>query len=239
MITDMEELRKVLSSWNISISEEKLDLFNHYYEELILWNSRINLTSITDKDDVILKHFADSIALLKYMDLSCRTILDVGTGAGFPGIPLCIMCEDCDITLMDSLNKRVSFLNHIIDDLGLSNIRAVHGRAEDLGHDPNYRERFDVVTSRAVANLCTLSEYSLPFVKINGMFVSYKSGNVSDEISEASESFRVLGGTLSETVSFVLPHSDITRTFVFIKKVNNTPDRFPRKAGLPSKKPIK
>ena len=232
----MERLRELLSVWNIDISDHQLDQFAMYYKLLISWNEKINLTSITDPDEVLLKHFLDSLALLRYIDISGKRVIDVGSGAGFPGIPLKIMCTQCDITLLDSLNKRVSFLNEVISVLGLTSINVVHGRAEDVGHDPLFRESFDCSVSRAVANLSTLSEYCLPFVNLNGVFISYKSGNVFDEVEDAGNAVSILGGFLSDVKEFVLPGSDIGRSLIMINKTGNTPERYPRKAGMPSKK---
>ena len=234
----MYDLKKNLALWNIDIDDEQLDTLDKYFDILILWNSRINLTSITAKEDVYSKHFADSICLLRYIDISGKSFLDVGSGAGFPGIPLKIMRPDCKMVLLDSLSKRVMFLNEVISELGLKKIKAVHGRAEDLARDAKFREKFDFVSSRAVANLSTLSEYCLPFVKIKGTFISYKSGNVDDEASAADKAVSVLGGSVRETEKFIIPGSAYERSFVFIDKIKNTPGTYPRKAGTPLKKPL-
>ncbi len=227
-----------LSQMNISISEEQLDLFERYYELLISWNEKINLTSITEKEDVYFKHFADSICVLKYMDLSDKKIIDIGTGGGFPGIPIKIMCPDARVTLLDSLQKRIGFLNEVISDLGLSDIEAVHGRAEDIAFEDRFREKYDTCVSRAVANLRTLSEYCLPFVNNSGFFISYKSGSIDEELTEAGNAISILGGQTDRTEKFSIPGTDYERSLVFIKKIKATDKKYPRKAGTPQRKPL-
>ena len=234
----MDRFISCLSQMNIDIDDEQLDLFERYYEMLISWNEKINLTSITDREDVYFKHFADSICILRYIDLSGKTVFDVGTGGGFPGIPIKIMCPECKVTLLDSLQKRVGFLNEVISSLELSGIQALHGRAEDVAFDKRFRESSDVCVSRAVANLRTLSEYCLPFVNKNGFFISYKSGSIDDELTEAGNAISVLGGQTDSVEKFSIPGTDYDRSLVFIKKIKNTDKRYPRKAGTPQKKPI-
>lgn len=234
----MDLLRECFEEFNIVFDDYNFDLFEKYYDLLISWNSKINLTSIVDKEDVIIKHFVDSVALLSFIDISNSSLLDVGTGAGFPGLPLKILCQNCLVTLVDSLNKRISFLDEVIDTLGLTGINTVHARAEDAAHDLKFRGCFDISVSRAVAGLNVLSEYCLPFVKNNGYFISYKSGNVDDEVAKAENAVRTLGGKIERIERFCLPHSDYERSLIFIKKVTDTPDRFPRKAGVPLKKPL-
>lgn len=237
----MDQFIKDLKEWNIVLSDEQLILFDKYMDLLLEWNEKINLTAITDIDEIYKKHFLDSLSLIKCIDdLGDKeyTLLDMGTGAGFPGIPLKIAFPNLKITLADSLNKRIDFLNIVIDELDLKDINAIHARAEELAHDEKYREQFDVVVSRAVANLSVLSEYCLPFVKVDGIFVSYKSGNSSEEISASKNAIGMLGGKLINTFDFMLPDSDYSRSNVYIKKIKSTEDRFPRKAGTPSKKPL-
>lgn len=237
----MDQFIKDLKEWNIVLSDEQLILFDKYKDLLLEWNEKINLTAITDIDEIYKKHFLDSLSLIKCIDdLGDKeyTLLDMGTGAGFPGIPLKIAFPNLKITLADSLNKRIDFLNVVIDELGLKGINAIHARAEELAHDEKYREQYDVVVSRAVANLSVLSEYCLPFVKVDGTFVSYKSGNSSEEITASKNAIGMLGGKLINTFDFILPDSDYSRSNVYIKKIKSTEDRFPRKAGTPSKKPL-
>lgn len=233
---------KDLKEFDITLNEKQMEQFIKYYELLNEWNSFMNLTAITEFDEVMKKHFADSVSLIKAIpELKEKKlrIIDVGTGAGFPGIPLKIAFPNLDIVLLDSLNKRVSFLQEVISSLGLQKIEAIHGRAEDLARKEGYREGFDICVSRAVANLTTLSEYCLPFVKINGNFVSYKSEKISQEYEDAKEALFVLGGSFYKQVEFMLPSSDIYRNLFMIKKIKKTPGKFPRKAGIPSKEPIR
>ena len=237
----MNQFVNDLKEWNIVLSDEQLILFERYKDLLLEWNQKINLTAITDIDEIYKKHFLDSLSLIKCIDNLGNvsyTLLDMGTGAGFPGIPLKIAFPNLNITLADSLNKRIDFLNLVIDELKLSNIKAIHARAEELGHDSDYREKYDLVVSRAVANLSVLSEYCIPFVKVDGMFVSYKSGNSSEEINSSKNAVGMLGGKIVNTVDFILPGSDFSRSNVCIKKIKPTEERFPRKAGTPSKKPL-
>ena len=234
----MELLRSCLSEWNIGIDRKQEDLFLRYYDLLIEWNNKINLTAITDKDDVIIKHFTDSISILKYIDPAKKTIIDIGTGAGFPGIPIKIICPSCKVVLLDSLNKRIGFLNEVISSLGLSDIECIHGRAEDIAKDSDHREKYDIVVSRAVSRLNILSEYCLPFVNIDGLFISYKSGSIDEELEEASGAVLKLGGSMGSVERFRLPNSDLERSLVIIKKTGHTMDKYPRKAGVPERKPL-
>ena len=199
----------------------------------------MNLTAITEFEDVLEKHFLDSIAVARFVDMTGDlSVIDLGTGAGFPGMPLKIMFPNLKITLADSLNKRILFLNEVIDALGLEGVTTVHGRAEDLAADQNYREKYDYCVSRAVANLSTLSEYCLPFVKVGGSFISYKSGEIEEELSAAKKAIFLLGGQVKEVIPFRLDGTDINRSFVMIEKVKKTPKAYPRKSGIPSKKPL-
>lgn len=232
-----DTFKRELEKLEISISEEQLEQFISYYEMLIEKNKVMNLTAITDFDEVIEKHFIDSLNLFRFANLKAdKTIIDMGTGAGFPGIPLKIAFPNLKITLADSLNKRILFLNDVISELGLADIDTVHGRAEDLAKDKTYRENYDICVSRAVANLSTLSEYCLPFVKIGGQFISYKSGDCDEEITNAKSAIFLLGGRLNQIQKFEI--NDNSRSFVIIDKVNGTSKQYPRKAGLPSKKPL-
>lgn len=241
MEKQLEIFEKDLKQLHLELSKKQILQFISYYELLIDWNSRMNLTAITEFEDVLKKHFIDSLSLISAVsDLAQKQydLIDVGTGAGFPGIPLKIAFPNLKITLLDSLNKRIQFLNEVICKLELQDIEAVHGRAEDFAKQDQFRERFDLCVSRAVANLATLSEYCIPFVKPGGFFISYKSEKVNVELEEAKKAISVLGGSFQKNIEFLLPHSDITRNFIVIQKKNKTPLKYPRKAGLPSKEPI-
>lgn len=229
----LEELKSI----QVELSEKQLEQFRIYYEMLVEKNKVMNLTGITEWDEVLEKHFLDSISLIRAIDLNKElTVMDMGTGAGFPGIPLKIAFPKLKVTLADSLNKRVLFLQEVIDELGLEEIEAIHGRAEDLAQDKSYREQYDLSVSRAVANLSTLSEYCLPFVKIGGQFISYKSGECEEEVVASKSAVFLLGGKISDTIKFELGESG--RSFIIIDKVKGTPKTYPRKAGTPSKKPL-
>ena len=235
----MERLREKAAAFGIKLSDHQLDQFETYYEMLVEKNKVMNLTAITEKNEVIDKHFADSLALIKSgVSLTGQKILDIGTGAGFPGIPLKIAFPELEIVLLDSLNKRIKFLNEVIEALGLEKITAIHGRAEDYAKDAAYREKYDLCVSRAVANLATLSEYCLPYVKVGGMFIPYKSGEIDEEVKGSKKAVKVLGGEIEDVVKFELPGTDIGRSFVKIHKVKNTAKKYPRKAGMPSREPI-
>ena len=235
-----ELMREELSEFSIELSEHQLHQFYQYFELLVEWNKVMNLTAITELEDVVTKHFVDSLSLVKAVsDLSDEKILDMGTGAGFPGIPLKIAFPELKITLLDSLNKRINFLNEVIGQLQLGEIQAVHGRAEDYGRDKLYREQYDYCVSRAVANLSTLSEYCMPYVKIGGAFIPYKSGKIEEELNQAKGAVKLLGGKIEEVVTFVLPKTDVERSFVIVRKTEGTSKKYPRKAGLTSKEPMK
>lgn len=236
---DLTRFENGLSSIGISLDDKQITQFMKYYELLVEWNGFMNLTAITEFDDVCLKHFVDSLSLCKVVDCNKKlNVIDVGTGAGFPGIPLKIAFPELEITLLDSLGKRVKFLDEVISQLGLSGISAIHGRAEDYAKPDKLREHFDVCVSRAVANLSTLSEYCLPYVKKGGCFVSYKSEKVQEESEKAKRAIQILGGKVEKQEEFTLPDSDIYRNLFVIRKVDITPKKYPRKAGLPSKEPI-
>ena len=234
-----EIFEKGLEQLRIFLNEKQIQQFIEYYEILVEWNKVMNLTAITDYEEVIAKHFLDSLALVKVCDLSGKKkVIDIGTGAGFPGIPLKIAFPELEIVLLDSLNKRIKFLNEVIEKLGLKNIRTIHGRAEDFAKHKEYRESFDLCVSRAVANLSTLSEYCLPYVKIEGNFIPYKSGKIDEEISQGEKAIKILGGKISQIDKFQLVDTDMERSFVVIKKEKNSPKKYPRKAGMPSKEPL-
>lgn len=239
MSYDFSKFSSILEQWQIPFSEKQREQLTVYYEMLVEKNKVMNLTAITEFEDVLEKHFLDSIAVARYVDLIGELcVIDLGTGAGFPGMPLKIMFPNMKITLADSLNKRILFLNEVVDALKLEGVTTVHGRAEDLAVDPNYREQYDYCVSRAVANLSTLSEYCLPFVKSGGLFISYKSGEIEEELSAAKKAIFLLGGRVKEVIPFQLDGTDINRSFVMIGKEKKTPKAYPRKSGMPSKKPL-
>lgn len=237
---DLETLKRGLKELKIELNEEQIQQFLIYYEVLVEWNSFMNLTAITEFQEVIVKHFLDSLALVNAVNLGkTGSVIDIGTGAGFPGIPLKIAFPHLKITLLDSLNKRIKFLNEVIQKLNLEGIETIHGRAEDFAKQAVYREQYDLCVSRAVANLSSLSEYCLPYVKINGQFIPYKSGSIEDEVNEAEKAIRIMGGNVQKVFHFKLLDTDMERSLVAIKKIKNTPKKYPRKAGLPTKEPIK
>ena len=224
---------------SVDLSDNQAEQFFQYYEMLVEWNQVMNLTAITDMKDVVFKHFVDSVSLVKAINVSRETsLIDVGTGAGFPGIPLKIMFPEWKVTLLDSLNKRVRFLDEVIDKVGLSGIYTIHGRAEDVGRDPKHRENYDLCVSRAVANLATLSEYCMPFVKVGGNFISYKSGTIADELRQAEKAVRMLGGSMEDVASFRIEEIDAERSLVRIAKREKTSSKYPRKAGVPGREPL-
>lgn len=234
-----DQFVKDLTALGITLSDKQIEQFIQYYEMLVEWNQVMNLTAITEYDDVMKKHFVDSVSLIKAYDVTKpATVIDVGTGAGFPGLALKIAYPNLQVTLLDSLNKRINFLNAVIEKLGLTGVETVHGRAEDFAKPDKLREKFDLCVSRAVANLSTLSEYCLPFVKQGGLFISYKSEKISEEMAAAKNAIFILGGKVVDQVEFTLPDSDIYRNLFVIKKERVTPKKYPRKAGLPAKEPI-
>lgn len=229
-----------LKALELKLNNRQIEQFISYYDILIEWNKVMNLTGITKFEDVVIKHFIDSLSIVKALELeSVESIIDIGTGAGFPGVPLKIVYPDINIVLLDSLNKRIKFLNEVISSLGLKKIRCIHGRAEDFSRQEEYREKFDLCVSRAVANLSSLAEYCMPYVKKDGVFISYKSVKLKEELKESKKAIHVLGGKIEKEVKFFLPNTDIERSLVVIRKVKNTPKVYPRKAGIPGKEPIK
>lgn len=231
----IEQAKKV----SVSLTEEQAEKFLLYYELLIEKNKVMNLTAITEWEDVKTKHFIDSLAPASYIKFPPGgNLIDVGTGAGFPGIPLKIAFPEWKITLMDSLNKRVIFLREVVEELGLTGIEVIHSRAEDLGRDPNYREKYDYCVSRAVANLAVLSEYCTPFLKKGGIFLAYKSAKVEEEWEKSQKAIHMLGCRTVKSETLFLPGTDIQRTFLFIEKKEAVSKKYPRKAGLPAKEPL-
>jgi len=229
-----DKFNKQLKKLDIYLSEKQKWQFKKYYELLTEWNKVMNLTGIIDYDEVNEKHFVDSLAIVKSIELKkVNEMIDIGTGAGFPGIPLKIVFPQMHVVLLDSLNKRVKFLNMVIEEIGLQNIDTLHGRAEDYARQEKYRERFDLCVSRAVANLSTLCEYCIPYLRIGGIFISYKSGNIEEELRNSRRAIKV-----EKNIIFQLPETDISRSFIKIKKRESTKKEYPRKAGIPAKEPM-
>lgn len=233
----IEKIKKQAQKIGVNITDEQAEKFYSYTNMLLEWNEKINLTAITELDDIIQKHFIDSLTIDKYVKENA-SIIDVGTGAGFPGIPLKIVRDDINVTLLDALNKRINFLNEVIEQNKLTNIKTIHARAEEAGKNKNIRESFDIATSRAVAPLNVLVEYLLPLIKIGGRCICMKGSNTKEEIENSRKAISILGGTIEEIQELELPDSDIKRTIIVIKKEKNTPSKYPRKAGTPSKMPI-
>ena len=242
MSYDLTKFKHGLEELNITLTDKQTEQFLQYYEMLVEKNKVMNLTGITEYEEVIQKHFLDSLSLIRVIsdiDSQKLTVIDLGAGAGFPGLPLKIAFPELEITLMDSLNKRILFLQEVIDALGLKKVSAVHGRAEEMAANAAHRQQYDLCVSRAVSNLAVLTEYCLPFVKKGGLFVSYKSADSDAEIQEGKKAISILGGKLTTVDKFQLPDSDLGRALVCIKKVKDTPKKYPRKAGTPAKLPLK
>lgn len=239
IVKSTELFETELKRLGIKLTDSQNEQFDRYYELLIEWNRVMNLTGITEYDEVVLKHFIDSLTIARICDMSkVSSLIDVGTGAGFPGIPIKIAFPHIRVVLLDSLNKRLKFLNTVIDELNLESVQTLHGRAEDHARKAEYREKFDLCASRAVANLSTLSEYCIPFVQRGGAFISYKSGTSDDEIKQAEKAVEILGGKIEKIDKFALPGTDMGRALIEIRKRKNTPGRYPRKAGIPAKEPL-
>ncbi|MDE7309311.1 MAG: 16S rRNA (guanine(527)-N(7))-methyltransferase RsmG [Lachnospiraceae bacterium] len=236
----IDVLTEKLELLDITVSQKQTEQFLMFYEMMVNTNQVMNLTSITEPVEVMDKHFVDSLAVKRIYDLNQKvSVIDVGTGAGFPGIPLKIVFPEIHIVLLDSLNKRVKFLKDVVEALGLENVECIHGRSEDIGRADEYREKFDLCVSRAVANLSVLSELCIPFVKIGGRFISYKAGKSAEEIEDAKTAVRKLGGKVRKVEEFSLPGTELERVFVEIEKIRETERKYPRKAGTPEKMPLK
>lgn len=234
-----EMLKNRMDRLQIETNENMLEQFDLFYHLLVEWNKVMNLTGITEYEEVVEKHFADSLSLARFLDLNkIHTVIDVGTGAGFPGIPLKIAFPHLKVVLLDSLNKRINFLNEVIAKLELKEIHTIHGRAEEYARKPEYREQFDLCVSRAVANLSVLSEYCIPYIRVGGIFIPYKSGEIDEEVAASRKAVDILGGQIDHVEKFQLPDTDIHRSFVFINKIKNTQKKYPRKAGTPAKEPL-
>ncbi|MGO2696171.1 MAG: 16S rRNA (guanine(527)-N(7))-methyltransferase RsmG [Bavariicoccus seileri] len=238
----MDELQfteMIAQNWQIDLTDKQLEQFDRYYDLLTTWNEKINLTAITDRSEVYEKHFYDSLSLTAVMDLSqVLTIMDVGAGAGFPSIPIKIVFPHLKVTIVDSLNKRITFLKELSDDLGLEDVTLIHQRAEDAGQDPLLREKFDLVTARAVARLNVLAELCLPFARVSGHFAALKGAKAQEEELMAQKAITVLGGKVAKSVSLTLPSDHSDRDIILIEKVKKTPRKYPRQAGKPNRNPI-
>ena len=236
----MDKLRKALDELNIKYDDEIISKYQAYMEGIIEWNEKVNLTSITDKDEFIVKHYIDSVMCVPCREFrNAEKIIDVGTGGGFPGIPLALAAPDKEFVLMDSLNKRIKIINQLCEEIGIHNVTAVHARAEELARNKAHRESYDLCVSRAVANLSTLSEYCLPFIRKGGYFLSYKGPDSQQEVKDAKNAISVLGGKIEREEKASLESFDLEHKIIFIKKIKDTPAKFPRKAGTPSKEPLK
>ena len=232
-------LKNACNELNLKIDDNQIDEFLKYKQLLLEWNEKINLTAITDDKEIILKHFVDCLTVCKFIDFNNKTFIDVGTGAGFPALPIKIFCKSSAPTLLDSLNKRINFLKTIGNELNLQNITYVHSRAEDAGQDIAFREKYDFCVSRAVANLSVLAEFDLPFVKVGGYFIALKGPLLDNEIIDANKAITTLGGIIEKVETIKIPFTDIEHKLVFIKKLRQTPKQYPRKAGKVSRNPIK
>ncbi|MBV1757851.1 MAG: 16S rRNA (guanine(527)-N(7))-methyltransferase RsmG [Dethiosulfatibacter sp.] len=224
---------------NISFTPQQINRFMSYEKLIQEWNQNINITAITESMDIYIKHFIDSVVINQHItEKQPYSLIDVGTGGGFPGIPMKIMDETIQLTLLDSLNKRIAFLQTVVETLDLRDVKLIHGRAEDFGSNVDFREKYDVATSRAVAAINVLSEYCLPFVKVGGVFIALKGENVEDELKNGEKAVKLLGGEIENVIKYVIPGTDIGRSVVIIKKIAAIPDKYPRKAGTPSRKPL-
>jgi len=238
-MNSIEALLKGVGDLNIELSQVQAERFVKYKELLKEWNKKINITAITEDDEIDIKHFLDSLTPVttRLFENSIK-LIDIGTGGGFPGLPLKIYNEGLKVTLLDSLNKRIAFLKEVIEALGLKDIEAIHGRAEEFGRKEDFREQYDISISRAVASLNTLSEYCIPFVKVGGYFVSMKGPDVEDELREAERGIKILGGKIVEVATVKIPLSDIVHTLIIIEKIKETPTKYPRAGGKPKKNPL-
>ncbi|WDH82702.1 16S rRNA (guanine(527)-N(7))-methyltransferase RsmG [Paenibacillus urinalis] len=234
-----QQLQDRLDPQGISLTEKQLEQFELYYKELVSWNEKMNLTGITEREQVYTKHFYDSVSLSFYVDMNkIQTLADIGSGAGFPGIPLKICYPHLKLTIIDSLNKRINFLQHIVDTLGLTNVELIHGRAEELGRRTGYRDHYDLVTARAVARLAVLNEFCLPFVRKEGIFAAMKGSDPTEELQDAQFSLKELKAKVIDTHAFQLPVEESARHIIVIGKTSSTPKKYPRKPGMPLKMPL-
>lgn len=239
-MTNKELLKKGITEFNIDVDEKMIDDFSIYREILVEWNQKMNLTGIEDEKEVFIKHFLDSVSIFKngYIKDNMK-VIDVGTGAGFPGLPMKIAKRSLDVTLLDSLNKRINFLQEVCKKIYIDDVEFIHGRAEDFGQDENYREQYDIATARAVAGLPVLMEFCVPFVKVGGYFICLKGPNVDLELEESKKAMETLGVKFIEKIDIKLPEIELNHNILVFEKIQNTPSKYPRKAGKPSKSPIK
>lgn len=236
---NVEQFQAMLAEKGITLSPRQLEQYNQYYRTLVEWNEKMNLTAITDQESVYLKHFFDSISAAFYFDFTKPlTICDVGAGAGFPSIPIKIAFPNINITIVDSLNKRIHFLEHLAKELNLDGVRFIHDRAETFGQNPAYREQFDVVMARAVARMSVLTELCLPLVKVGGTFIAMKAQSAEEELTVGKKAITTLGGKVEQIYSFVLPIEESERNILIINKIKSTPKKYPRKPGTPNKSPL-
>ena len=233
----LHKINKKMEKLDICLNEKQLEQFFMYKDLLITWNEKMNLTAIKDEDEIITKHFIDSLTIANKIGKEDK-VIDIGTGAGFPGIPLKIFKEDISVTLLDSLNKRISFLQEVINKLELKDIYAIHGRAEEIARNEKYREKYDVAISRAVAPIHTLLEYMLPYVKVGGKCICMKGPNLEEENKNLENCLSILGGKIEKIEEIVLPETDIRRNIMIINKIKSTPKKYPRNPGIPTKKPL-
>lgn len=232
-----EQLKTNLQNINVNIEDSQAEKFYKYMQLLLDWNEKMNLTAITEPQDIIIKHFVDSLTIEKYISKDAK-IIDIGTGAGFPGVPLSIARSDIQVTLMDSLNKRITFLDEVVKENNLKNVDTVHSRAEELARNKDFREQFDVVTSRAVASLNVLLEYMLPFTKVGGYCICMKGSDIEEELNNSKRALELLNGKIEKIETLELPGTDYGRNIIIIKKINNISNKYPRKPGTPAKEPI-
>lgn len=239
-MTNKELLKKGITEFNIDVDEKMIDDFSIYREILVEWNQKMNLTGIGDEKEVFIKHFLDSVSIFKngYIKDNMK-VIDVGTGAGFPGLPMKIAKRSLDVTLLDSLNKRINFLQEVCKKIYIDDVEFIHGRAEDFGQDENYREQYDIATARAVAGLPVLMEFCVPFVKVGGYFICLKGPNADLELEESKKAMETLGVKFIEKIDIKLPEIELNHNILVFEKIQNTPSKYPRKAGKPSKSPIK